>query len=116
VQRPGAGSVRIYAMFMPGCESLATLRRGVAYRRRLRLVKPVEVPNVHSDWGRIDGEANGRVLHRFAGRLRRPHRMARGCARAPEETAMSWVYLLSGALALLIFVYLVVALLFPEKF
>lgn len=29
---------------------------------------------------------------------------------------MSWVYLVSGALALLIFVYLVVALLFPEKF
>ncbi len=29
---------------------------------------------------------------------------------------MSWVYLLSGALALLIFIYLVVALLFPEKF
>jgi K+-transporting ATPase KdpF subunit len=29
---------------------------------------------------------------------------------------MNWIYLLSGALALLIFVYLVVALLFPEKF
>ena len=29
---------------------------------------------------------------------------------------MTWVYLLSGALALLIFVYLLVALLFPEKF
>ena len=29
---------------------------------------------------------------------------------------MNWVYLLSGVLALLIFVYLVVALLFPEKF
>ena len=29
---------------------------------------------------------------------------------------MSWVYLLSGALALVTFVYLVVALLFPEKF
>ncbi len=29
---------------------------------------------------------------------------------------MSWVYLVSGALALLILVYLVVALLFPEKF
>lgn len=29
---------------------------------------------------------------------------------------MSWVYLLSGALALVIFIYLVVALLFPEKF
>jgi K+-transporting ATPase KdpF subunit len=29
---------------------------------------------------------------------------------------MSWVYLLSGVLALAIFVYLVAALLFPEKF
>jgi len=29
---------------------------------------------------------------------------------------MSWVYLLSGVIALAIFVYLVVALLFPEKF
>ena len=29
---------------------------------------------------------------------------------------MSWVYLFSGALALVIFIYLVVALLFPEKF
>ena len=29
---------------------------------------------------------------------------------------MSWIYLLSGGLALAIFVYLVIALLFPEKF
>jgi len=29
---------------------------------------------------------------------------------------MSWLYLLSGALALGIIVYLIVALLFPEKF
>jgi K+-transporting ATPase KdpF subunit len=29
---------------------------------------------------------------------------------------MSWVYLLSSVLALAIFVYLVVALIFPEKF
>jgi K+-transporting ATPase KdpF subunit len=29
---------------------------------------------------------------------------------------MSWVYLLSGAAALAIFAYLVVALLWPEKF
>ena len=29
---------------------------------------------------------------------------------------MSWVYLLSSVIALAIFVYLVVALLFPEKF
>jgi K+-transporting ATPase KdpF subunit len=29
---------------------------------------------------------------------------------------MSWLYLLSGALALLIFIYLVAALFYPEKF
>jgi K+-transporting ATPase KdpF subunit len=29
---------------------------------------------------------------------------------------MSWIYLLSGVLALAIFVYLIIALLFPEKF
>ncbi|HEY5138750.1 MAG TPA: K(+)-transporting ATPase subunit F [Methylococcales bacterium] len=29
---------------------------------------------------------------------------------------MSWVYLLSGVLALAIFVYLVAALFYPEKF
>jgi K+-transporting ATPase KdpF subunit len=29
---------------------------------------------------------------------------------------MSWVYLLSGGLALAIFVYLVAALFYPEKF
>jgi len=34
----------------------------------------------------------------------------------PEETVMSWIYIVSGVLALAIVVYLVVALLFPEKF
>ncbi len=29
---------------------------------------------------------------------------------------MSWVYLLSGILAAAIFIYLVIALLYPEKF
>jgi K+-transporting ATPase KdpF subunit len=29
---------------------------------------------------------------------------------------MSWLYVLSGVLAIAIFVYLIVALLFPEKF
>jgi K+-transporting ATPase KdpF subunit len=29
---------------------------------------------------------------------------------------MSWVYLLTGALSLVVLVYLVVALLYPEKF
>ena len=29
---------------------------------------------------------------------------------------MSWIYVVSGLLALLIFIYLVIALLYPEKF
>ncbi|NOU20826.1 MAG: K(+)-transporting ATPase subunit F [Methyloglobulus sp.] len=29
---------------------------------------------------------------------------------------MNWVYLLSGGLAVLVFIYLVVALFYPEKF
>ena len=29
---------------------------------------------------------------------------------------MSWLYMLSGVLAFAIFVYLIIALLFPEKF
>ncbi len=29
---------------------------------------------------------------------------------------MNWLYVLSGVLALAIFVYLIIALLFPEKF
>ena len=29
---------------------------------------------------------------------------------------MSWVYLLSGGLALVVFIYLVAALFYPEKF
>jgi K+-transporting ATPase KdpF subunit len=29
---------------------------------------------------------------------------------------MSWIYVLSGAIAAVIFVYLVIALLWPEKF
>jgi len=34
----------------------------------------------------------------------------------PEEIAMRWVYILTGVLAFAIMIYLVVALLFPEKF
>ena len=36
--------------------------------------------------------------------------------RTPAEAAMSWIYILSGVLAAAIFVYLVIALLYPEKF
>jgi len=33
-----------------------------------------------------------------------------------EEAIMSWLYLLSGGLALAVFFYLLVALFYPEKF
>ena len=36
--------------------------------------------------------------------------------RATEEAIMSWLYAVSGIVALAITIYLVIALLFPEKF
>ena len=42
--------------------------------------------------------------------------MAHSGLRTPEEAVMSWIYLLSGFVTLAIFVYLLIALLFPEKF
>ena len=48
------------------------------------------------------------VLHTVGrGRLR---------LRASAEAVMTWLYALSGIVALLITIYLVIALLFPEKF
>jgi K+-transporting ATPase KdpF subunit len=43
------------------------------------------------------------------------HRAGSGL-RAPGEAAMSWIYVVSGILAVVVFVYLIVALLWPEKF
>ena len=43
---------------------------------------------------------------------RRPDRRL----RKAEEAVMSWVYLLTAGVSVAIFVYLVVALLYPEKF
>ena len=36
--------------------------------------------------------------------------------RKAQGAIMSWIYLLSGGLVLAVFVYLIVALFFPEKF
>jgi K+-transporting ATPase KdpF subunit len=44
------------------------------------------------------------------------HGGANLCLRAFAEAAMTWAYLLGGALALGIFAYLIVALFYPEKF
>jgi K+-transporting ATPase KdpF subunit len=62
------------------------------------------------------GDNDGRSVSPDAGRVLRP--VGCGCVwlRAPEEAVMSWLYTLSGIVALVITIYLVIALLFPEKF
>jgi K+-transporting ATPase KdpF subunit len=62
------------------------------------------------------GEKNGFRVSGFAHRLLCHQRSP--CLRpgTTAEAIMSWVYILSGLLALGILIYLVVALLFPEKF
>src|SRR5450759_3628503 len=63
------------------------------------------------------GSEYGRSLVcRTDGGVFRAERGARLWLRKTEEAAMSWLYMLSGVLALAIFVYLIIALLFPEKF
>ena len=60
---------------------------------------------------------HGRSICRTYYRFRGPEHRARARLRKTEkEAAMNWVYLLSGALALGLFAYLLVALLWPEKF
>jgi K+-transporting ATPase KdpF subunit len=49
-------------------------------------------------------------------RVFRDHRNSGLRLRTAAETLMSWVYILSSVLAAGILVYLVIALLFPEKF
>jgi len=65
----------------------------------------------------IGGTYDGRYLYRTHGRfLRADHRFGIRLRSAVEERLMSWTYLLSLILAIALFVYLVVALFFPEKF
>jgi K+-transporting ATPase KdpF subunit len=62
------------------------------------------------------GETHGSLIHRLGIRLFRRHGGADLRLRKTEEAAMNWIYVVSGLLALAIFVYLIVALFFPEKF
>jgi K+-transporting ATPase KdpF subunit len=61
--------------------------------------------------------ANGHRLPRSNGRFLRGVRGFGLRLRTPTQGAlMSWLYALSGVIALFITIYLVIALLFPEKF
>jgi K+-transporting ATPase KdpF subunit len=63
------------------------------------------------------GDGVGHPLSRFADRVLRAFRCTGMRLRAAAgKTVMSWLYALSGTIALVLAVYLVIALLFPEKF
>jgi K+-transporting ATPase KdpF subunit len=63
--------------------------------------------------GDCDG---GLAVHRRTGRLLFSERAACARLRSIEAAQMSTLYIVSGVLAAGLFVYLVLALLFPEKF
>ena len=62
------------------------------------------------------GQAYGLLIHRIDRRVRRRQLWIDLLLRSSAEAAMSWIYVVSGVLAVAILVYLVVALLYPEKF
>jgi K+-transporting ATPase KdpF subunit len=59
---------------------------------------------------------NGHSLYRIDDRLCRRERRARLFLRNPAEAEMSWIYILSGVVTFAIVIYLIIALLYPEKF
>jgi K+-transporting ATPase KdpF subunit len=60
--------------------------------------------------------SHGFSVTRINGPVFRRQHSTRSRLRKAEEAVMSWLYLVSGILALAIFVYLVIALFYPEKF
>jgi len=62
------------------------------------------------------GVADGYWLFDIDGGLFCGHRFVDLRLRVVKGATMSWVYMLSGILAIAVFVYLVVALFYPEKF
>jgi K+-transporting ATPase KdpF subunit len=62
------------------------------------------------------GVADGHKLFDSDGGLFCGDRFADYGLRIVKGAIMSWLYLLSGSLAVAVFVYLVVALFYPEKF
>jgi K+-transporting ATPase KdpF subunit len=64
----------------------------------------------------LQGDKHGFLLSWTDAGVLRAERGACLCLGKTEEAAMSWLYMLCGVLALAIFVYLIIALLFPEKF
>jgi K+-transporting ATPase KdpF subunit len=66
--------------------------------------------------GHHEGVRNGHHVSAGHTNFLRFERGAGPWLRTAEEARMSWIYVLSGLVTLAIFVYLLVALFFPEKF
>ncbi len=62
------------------------------------------------------GHADGYRVFAINGGVLRGDRIIDHRLRSIEGVIMSWVYLLSGGLTLAVFIYLVVALFYPEQF
>jgi len=62
------------------------------------------------------GYTNGYRVFAISGGVLCGNRVIDQRLRSFEGAIMSWIYLLSGGLTLAVFVYLVVALFYPEKF
>src|SRR5262245_28588840 len=62
------------------------------------------------------GLGHGSRICRIDYRLRRAKYRAHLFLRTAAELKMSWIYILSGIVALAILIYLFIALFYPEKF
>jgi len=62
------------------------------------------------------GYTNGYRVFAINGGVLRGNRVIDRRLQSIAGAIMSWIYLLSGGLTLAVFVYLVVALFYPEKF
>jgi K+-transporting ATPase KdpF subunit len=62
------------------------------------------------------GDANGYNLFTHNGGILCWHGDVNQGMREITEAIMNWLYLVSGGLALMVFIYLLAALFYPEKF
>jgi K+-transporting ATPase KdpF subunit len=62
------------------------------------------------------GDANGHKLFIYHNIILCQHGVVNQSVREITGAIMSWIYLLSGGLAIAVFIYLIAALFYPERF
>jgi K+-transporting ATPase KdpF subunit len=73
---------------------------------------------LHSEqvFHRLRGDVNGHQLFIYYGTIFCRHCLVNQGVRKITGAIMNWIYLLSGGLAVAVFIYLLAALFYPEKF